>query len=168
MLESESCEIFDRQCTWLTAAAGAWVIAPRASDRSVYFVLTGRLRALYGGWRNPVATDIEAGSFVGEIDALEGAQSSLGVYALTRSTLAKMPSAVFVEALFAHRPLCEAVVAMLVARNREMTRKVAEAAHACETSFPHGGATRPPQGRVHVGADLHPTGGRRRRAQRWS
>jgi CRP-like cAMP-binding protein len=37
-----------------------------------------------------------------------------------------MPSAVFVETMYTHRPLGEAVVATLVARNRAMTRRVGE------------------------------------------
>ena len=72
-LDPESCRVLDRQCIWLKTAAGAWVVGQAANDRDVYFVLTGRLRAaLHGARQDLVLTDIEAGSFFGELSALEG------------------------------------------------------------------------------------------------
>ena len=73
-----------------------------------------------------IFSDMEAGSFFGELAALDGGPRSLSVFAVNDSTVAKMPSAVFVETMFTHRPLGEAVVATLVARNRAMTRRVGE------------------------------------------
>src|SRR6266404_3419544 len=129
MLDPGSCRVLDRQCTWLKTPAGAWVEGQAENDRDVYFVLTGRLRAtLQGARQDLVFTNIEAGSFFGELGALEGALGSPSVVAVDDSTLAKMPSAIFVQTMFNHRPLGEAVVAKLVVRNRAMTRKVAEAA----------------------------------------
>ena len=132
-LDPESCRDLDRQCTWLKTPAGAWVAGQAENDRDVYFVLTGRLRvALHGARQDLVSSDIEAGSFFGELSALEGVPSSLSAFAVDDSTLARMPSSVFVATMFNHRPLGEAVVATLVVRNRTMTRKVAEAAHIYE------------------------------------
>ena len=73
-----------------------------------------------------IFSDMEAGSFFGELAALDGGPRSLSVFAVNDSTVAKMPSAIFVETMFTHRPLGEAVVATLVARNRAMTRRVGE------------------------------------------
>jgi len=113
-LDPESCRILDRRCVWLKAAAGAWVVIETANDRDVYFVLTGRVRAALRGARlRPFSRDIEAGSFFGETTALEGASRSLNVLAVEDSTLAQMPGSVFVETVFTHRPLGEAVVANL-------------------------------------------------------
>ena len=42
-LDPESCGVLDRHCTWLKAAAGAWVVGQTANDRDVYFVMAGRL-----------------------------------------------------------------------------------------------------------------------------
>ena len=124
-LDPESCHVLDRHCIWLKTAAGAWVVGQTANDRDVYFVMTGRLRAVLHGVRQDlIFTDMEAGSFFGELSALDGAPRSLSVFAVNDLTVAKMPSAVFVETTFTHRPLGEAVVATLVARNRAMTRRV--------------------------------------------
>jgi CRP-like cAMP-binding protein len=167
-LDPESCRILDRRCVWLKAAAGARVVIETGNDRDVYFVLTGRVRAGLRGVRLRLfSSDIEAGSFFGEMTVLEGAPRSLNVLALEDSTLAKMPGSVFVETVFAHRPLGEAVVANLVARNRAMTRRVAEAAHIYESGVPFVGLTpsRQAHGRPHLGADGRYLSGKRRRAR---
>jgi hypothetical protein len=116
-----------------------------------------------------VFTDIEAGSFFGELDALEGAPGSPSVFAVDDSTLAKMPSAIFVQTMFNHRPLGEAVVAKLVVRNRAMTRKVAEAAQTYGDRLPFSGpAPRPVQNRFDAIDDVCAIGANPRRARRWS
>jgi CRP/FNR family transcriptional regulator, cyclic AMP receptor protein len=126
-LDPEACRVLDRHCIWLKTAAGAWVLGQTANDRDVYFVMTGRLRAVSHGVRQDlIFSDMEAGSFFGELAALDGGPRSLSVFAVNDSTVAKMPCPVFVETMFTHRPLGEAVVATLVARNRAMTRRVGE------------------------------------------
>lgn len=169
-LDPESCWDLDRQCTWLKTPAGAWVVGQADEDRDVYFVLTGRLRvALHGAWCESVSSDIEAGSFFGELSALEGVPGSLSALALDDSTLAKMPSTVFVATMFDHRPLCEAVVATLVVRNRAMTRKVAEAANIYGRRLASADPPwRPAQNRFDVGDRIGHISANYRRARRWS
>jgi CRP/FNR family cyclic AMP-dependent transcriptional regulator len=169
-LDPGSCQDLDRQCTWLKTPAGAWVVGQADEDRDVYFVLTGRLRmALHGARHDCVSSDIEAGSFFGELSALEGVPGSLSAFALDDSTLAKMPSTVFVATMFSHRPLGEAVVATLVVRNRAMTHKVAEAAHINGDRLASVEATpwRPAQRRLDAGDEVTRRGNHRR-ARRWS
>jgi CRP-like cAMP-binding protein len=167
-LDRESCGVLDRACVWLMAAAGAWIADEAADDRDVYFLTTGRLRAaLHGSRQDLVFTDIETGSFFGELSALEGAPRSPSVLAVEESTVARMPGALFVETMFTHRPLGEAVVATLVARNRTMTRKVGEAANIFAS--PHV----PTQSRLlgssfDARAEDRHTGWNLRRARRWS
>jgi CRP/FNR family transcriptional regulator, cyclic AMP receptor protein len=163
-LDPESCRDLDRQCTWLKTPAGAWVAGQADNDRDVYFVLTGRLRvALHGAWHDLVCSEISAGFFFGELAALEGAPGSLSALAIDDSTLAKMPSTVFVATLFNHRPLGEAVVAALVVRNRAMTRRVAEAAQISGDALVSD--DRAPWRR---GADIRHIRADPRRARRWS
>ena len=126
-LDPEACRVLDRHCIWLKTAAGQWLIGQTANDRDVFFVVSGRLRAVLHGVRQDlIFSDMEAGSFFGELAALDGAPRSLSVFAVNDSLVAKMPSAIFVETMYTHRPLGEAVVATLVARNRAMTRRVGE------------------------------------------
>ena len=170
-LDPEDCHILDRHCIWLKTAAGQWLIGQTANDRDVYFVMTGRLRAVSHGVRQDlIFSDMEAGSFFGELAALDGGPRSLSVFAVNDSTIAKMPSAVFVETMFNHRPLGEAVVARLVVRNRTMTRQVAEAAHINEDGLAPIGPMpgRPRQSRFDLRADVSHIDANPRRARRWS
>jgi CRP/FNR family transcriptional regulator, cyclic AMP receptor protein len=169
-LDPEACRVLDRQCTWLNTPAGAWVAGQGGNDREVYFVLTGRLRVTpHRAWQDLAASDLEAGSFFGELSALEGVPNPLSAFAVEDSTLAKMPSSVFIATIFNHRPLGEAVIATLVVRNRAMTRKIAEAVHV------HGGLTvegarlgRHGQIRFDIPADVCHVSANPRRARRWS
>jgi CRP/FNR family transcriptional regulator, cyclic AMP receptor protein len=126
-LDPESCSVLDRQCVWLKTPAGSWILDQTANDRDVYFIMTGRLRAvLHNARQDVIFTDMEAGSFFGEMSAFDGLPRSLSVFAVNDSLMAKMPARVFVETMFSHRPLAEAVVATLIARTRASTRRVGE------------------------------------------
>src|SRR5271154_1003731 len=126
-LDPESCRILDRHCIWVKTPAGAWVVGQSANDRDVYFIMTGRLRAvLHGVRQNLTFRDMEAGSIFGEMSAFDGAPRSVSVFAVNDSLVARMPCTVFLETLFSHRPLGEAVVAALIARVRELSRRVGE------------------------------------------
>ena len=169
-LDPEACRVLDRRCTWLKTPAGAWTVGQAENNREVYFVLSGRLRVTVHGARQDLLTsDIEAGSFFGELSALEGVPNSFGAFAVDDSTLVRMPSSVFVATMFNHRPLGEAVVARLVARNRTMTRQVAEAAHIHEDGLASVRPTagRPGQCRFDVRADVSHIDANSRRARRW-
>ena len=89
--------------------------------------MSGRLRAVQHGARQDlIFTDMEAGAFFGELSAFDGAPRALSILAVNNSLVAKMPAAVFVETMFSHRPLGEAVIATLIARLRSTTRRVGE------------------------------------------
>ena len=95
--------------------------------------MSGRLRAVQHGVRQDlIFTDMEAGTFFGELAAFDGAPRSLSVFAVNDSLVAKMPSAVFVETMFTHRPLGEAVIATLVAR---LARRRAGSANLARSTF---------------------------------
>ena len=67
--DPDSCRVLDRHCTWLKAA-GAWIVGRTANDRNVHFVMAGRRPALHGVRRELISSDIEAGSFFGELSAV--------------------------------------------------------------------------------------------------
>jgi CRP/FNR family transcriptional regulator, cyclic AMP receptor protein len=124
-LDANVSRALDKQCIWLKVPAGSWVIDEMAEERDVYFVFSGRLRAMLHGARQDVSfSDIDAGSFFGEISALDGAPRSASVLAITNAQLARMPGAVFRETLLAHRPLCEAVLTTLTGSVRALTARL--------------------------------------------
>ena len=126
-LDPEACRLLDRQCVWLKTQAGTWLVDQSANDRDVYFIMTGRLRAVYNTARQDVIfNDMDAGSFFGEMSAFDGAPRAASVLAVTDSLVAKMPPSVFIETMFSHRPLGEAVVKALIQNVRKNSRRVAE------------------------------------------
>jgi CRP/FNR family cyclic AMP-dependent transcriptional regulator len=126
-LDPESCRILDRHCVWVKTPAGAWVVGQSANDRDVYFIMTGRLRGVLHAVRQDLTfNNMEAGSFFGEMSAFDGAPRAVSVFAVNDSLVARMPCTVFIETLFSHRPLAEAVLAALIARVRELSRRVGE------------------------------------------
>jgi len=126
-LDSEACRVLDRQCLWVKTQAGAWVVGQSSHDRDVYFIMTGHLRAVLNMARQDlIFTDMMAGGFFGEMSAFDGAPRAASVFAVTDSLVAKMPGPIFVELMFSHRPLGDAVVGTLIERVRAMSRRVGE------------------------------------------
>ena len=124
-LDPEVSRALDKQCIWLKVPAGSWVVDEMAEEADVYFVFSGRLRAMLHGARQDLSfSEIDAGSFFGEMSALDGAPRSASVLAITNSQLARMPGAVFRETMFVHRPLCETVLTKLVGNVRALTSRV--------------------------------------------
>jgi len=126
-LDAEACKVLDRQCVWLRTTAGAWIVDQSANDREVYFIMSGQLRAVHNNARQDlIFNDMSAGSIFGEMAAIDGAPRAASVFAIVDSVVAKMPPQVFVETMYSHRPLCEAVVRTLVQRLRSMSDRVSE------------------------------------------
>ena len=126
-LDPDACRVLDRQCVWLRTPAGAWLVEQSANDRDVYFIMTGHLRAVYNMVRQDlIFNEMLAGSFFGEMAAFDGAPRAATVFAVTNSVVAKMPAHIFVETMFSHRPLGEAVITTLIDRNRTLSRRVSE------------------------------------------
>ncbi len=126
-LDADLCRVLDRQCIWLRTTAGAWIVDQSANDRDVYFIMSGQLRAVYNTARQDlIFNDMKAGSIFGEMAAIDGAPRAASVFAIVDSVVAKMPAHVFVETMYSHRPLCEAVVGTLIQRLRLMSGRVSE------------------------------------------
>ena len=126
-LDADACKVLDRHCAWLKMPAGTWVLDQSATDRDVYFIMTGQLRAVFNTERQDlIFSDMRAGSIFGEMAAFDGAPRAASVFAVVDSVVAKMPAHVFVETMFIHRPLCEAVIRTLSERLRAMSGRVGE------------------------------------------
>jgi CRP/FNR family transcriptional regulator, cyclic AMP receptor protein len=126
-LDPDACRVLDRQCSWLKAPAGSWVVELSANDRDVFFIMSGHLRAVLNQARQDVIfNDMHAGSIFGELAAIDGAPRAASVFAITDSLVAKMPPAIFVDTMFSHRPLGEAVIKTLIDRFRDVSRRVGE------------------------------------------
>ena len=126
-LDAESCRVLDRHCTWLKAVTGSLILDQSSNERDVYFIMSGQLRAVHNNARQDlIFNEMRAGSIFGEMAAIEGAPRAASVFAVVDLLIAKMPPQIFIETMYSHRPLCEAVIRTLSERLRAMSSRVSE------------------------------------------
>lgn len=87
----------ERRCRWRRCARGQLVIDHLDSDRDLYFLVAGRVRAtVYAqAGRQVTFADIEAGGCFGDLSAIDGRPRSASVVALTDVDLASMSPRLF-------------------------------------------------------------------------
>lgn len=118
----------DTQCSWRRVSAKQVIVDYLQEDDSVLFVTSGAVRVQLdaGPEHNVIFRDLEAGHFFGEVAAIDGRPRSASVIALTDATLARMPSATFLSAIFGHPPLCLSVMRLLTDRIRSLSGRIEE------------------------------------------
>lgn len=90
-----------RECAWRNYAAGQRIVSRDADDRSVHFVIAGRVRATtYSrSGRQVTFRDQHSGDFLGEVAAIDGLPRSVDVVALESTLVASMTPAAFARLL---------------------------------------------------------------------
>ena len=85
-------EALAHQCAWRNVEADQPIISRDAHDRSVYFVVSGRVRATMYSRAGKQVTFSEqgAGEFLGELSAIDGEPRTLDVIALESTLVASM------------------------------------------------------------------------------
>jgi CRP-like cAMP-binding protein len=127
-LTDEEIRRLDSRCLWRRYGAKDQVLGHGDDGTDVYFVVSGQVRAVIGGngGREIILGDIAAGEFFGELAAIDGQPRSASIVAVTGATLARMPAAVFREAVHQHADVCSQVLALLAARIRLLDTRVSE------------------------------------------
>lgn len=119
------------QAVWITAAPGKLILDFEDATSDVFFILSGRVRVVV---RTPagqelILTDIAAGSFFGEMAAIDGAPRSACVTALVRTRICKLPADAFMQILAEAPELTKEIMQVLVVRIRELTQRLFELSH---------------------------------------
>ncbi|MEE2746591.1 MAG: cyclic nucleotide-binding domain-containing protein, partial [Pseudomonadota bacterium] len=91
-LSSAELERLSKQCTWLNFAAGEQVLGRNADGNGIYFVVAGRVRIVNFSisGREITFDERSAGSYFGEISALDGEPRSANVIATGRLEVAQL------------------------------------------------------------------------------
>ena len=91
-LSDDALETLARDCRWRTIAAGRSLIARNAADRSVHFIVSGRVRVtIYSpSGRQVTFRDRYAGEFLGEISAFDGRPRSADAVAVESTLVASL------------------------------------------------------------------------------
>jgi CRP-like cAMP-binding protein len=94
----------------------------------VYFLVTGEARVLIRtrSGKEVILGDLRAGSFFGELAAIDGIKRSANVTALTRGEVCVMTSAVFREIVFTAPTVADRVLRHLTGRVRELDARLME------------------------------------------
>jgi CRP/FNR family transcriptional regulator, cyclic AMP receptor protein len=116
------------QCTWTRCRRNQYVMRRGDTDRDVYFVIAGTLRATAsaGRGRRIIFRDIAAGEMFGEHSALDGRARFADVAALRESLLLSMPPDAFRALVAEHPAMRERLMRGLSGSVRELADRLLE------------------------------------------
>ena len=118
----------DTQCTWRKYSRQEWVAEHHESSNDVFFILTGtvRLKIPSTNGREVLFQDLDAGSYFGEVDAIDGKPRATGVIAQTDAVIARMPHTVFCAAMHRYPEAGDLMLQRLARIIRALTTRVRE------------------------------------------
>jgi CRP-like cAMP-binding protein len=127
-LSEDALDALARDCRWRTIAAGRSLIARNAADRSVHFIVSGRVRVtIYSpSGRQVTFRDRHAGEFLGEIAALDGRPRSADAVALESTLVASLTPEAFARLRERQPAVSERLLVYLATLVRNLSDRVIE------------------------------------------
>lgn len=127
-LDAEAIADLDRQSTWRKYSRNDWIVELDDTGSDVFFIISGTVRVKIPepSGREVLLQDLDAGSYFGEIDAIDGKPRAIGVMAVTDVTIARMPREVFRRAICRHSDAADQVLVRLTGIIRSLTDRVRE------------------------------------------
>jgi adenylate cyclase len=127
-LDSYTLREIAAQCKWTRCKRNQYVIRRDGTDRDVYFVIAGMVRATAaaGRGRRIIFRDVAAGEVFAEHSAIDGRARFADVQALRESLLASMSPEVFRAILANHASVRERLLRRLTGAVRELTDRLLE------------------------------------------
>jgi CRP/FNR family transcriptional regulator, cyclic AMP receptor protein len=126
-LDARAIGDLDTQCSWRRVPSGQWLIDYQDASNDVFFVVSGSVRVMIqSAGREVLLRQINVGQFFGELAAIDGQPRSSGIVATTDVTIARMPAAVFREAIHRHSAVCDRLLEILAGQIRSLANRVNE------------------------------------------
>jgi CRP-like cAMP-binding protein len=127
-LNAKEIAALDRRCLWRHAQAKEWLLEQDDVGTDIYFLTSGVVRVMItpSPDREVILADIHAGSYFGEMAAIDGQPRSAGILAITEATIACMSASVFREILRQYPDVSQHLLKHLVARIRMLDQRVNE------------------------------------------
>jgi CRP-like cAMP-binding protein len=127
-LPEAALEALARQCAWRMFEPGQQVISRDARDRSVHFIVSGRVRAtMYSrAGRQVTFRDQAAGEFLGEVAAIDGMPRSADVVAVESTLVASLTPVAFEQLLREQSLVAGRVLQRLATLVRGLSERVIE------------------------------------------
>ena len=116
------------RCRWQTFARGEVVVDSGDASSEVFFVAEGAVRVVVRtalGYE-AILNDLGAGSFFGELAAIDGVARSANVTALQRTRLCAVPGPAFMEVVLASAAAGQRLMRMLAGRLRAKDERLLE------------------------------------------
>jgi CRP/FNR family cyclic AMP-dependent transcriptional regulator len=106
-LSPEELAAVEKACSWKSYAAQEQIIDRQSETSDVFFIVAGRTRViLYSlSGREVTLDDLDAGSYFGELAAIDGQPRSTSVMALTETQVATLPPSQFLDIVSRHPEL---------------------------------------------------------------
>jgi CRP-like cAMP-binding protein len=125
-LSAEERRDFEKSCRWRRFASAEQIIDRQDSSRDIYFITEGVVRIVNYtvGGREVTLEDLGAGSYFGELAALDGAPRSASAVALEDSTVAKMAPERFLRVLKLYPDVALRVMVDLAQTVRASTQRI--------------------------------------------
>jgi adenylate cyclase len=129
-LDSARLREIAQQCKWTRCKKNEVVIRRDGTDRDVYFVISGLVRASAAAarGRHIILHDVPAGDLFGEHSAIDGRRRFADVVAVRESLLASMPPEAFRAIVANHPSVRERLLQRLTGAARELAGRLLELA----------------------------------------
>ncbi len=110
-LDAAAIAELDRQSTWRKYSRNDWIVELDDTGSDVFFIISGTVRVKIPepSGREVLFQDLDAGSYFGEMDAIDGKPRAIGVMAVTDATIARMPREVFRKTICRHSDAADQV-----------------------------------------------------------
>lgn len=127
-LSAEDLDDIARQCAWRQVPAEQQVFDKNSDTQDVYFVVGGAVRILTPGLGEAevALADIRAGTYFGELAAIDGMRRSARVVALIDAELASLPAPDFLELMRRHPEIALRVLSRLTRVIRNLDSRVTD------------------------------------------
>jgi CRP-like cAMP-binding protein len=118
----------NRRCHWRRLRSKEWLLHQSHAGTDTYFLTDGALRMIINSpdGSDVIIADLKSGDYFGEMSTIDGQPQSAGIVAISESTVASIPAAVFRELLHTHPEIIERVLRDIVSRMRLLHQRVSE------------------------------------------
>lgn len=132
-LTPEEVRRLDTRCVWRRAAAKEWILDYQDEGVDVFFLASGVVRVMIRSisGRETILRDINAGSFFGELAAIDGQTRSASILAITDATIAKMAPATFLEIVTMHPDVSLQLLRLVTGQVRMLANRINEFTTLC-------------------------------------
>ena len=127
-LAPEVVATLSRRCRWRRYGAGQTILQCRDESRDVFFVVRGRVCAIYhaASGREVRFCDLPAGEIFGDFAAIDGEPRSADIVSVTDTLIASMSADLFWDVMRRHEPVCAAILRRLTRIIRSHQQRVVE------------------------------------------